>query len=53
MPYMDGGKEREALHPAPGPEIRTAIANTRPLTLLGVGAVGTAVILWLMIFKPF
>lgn len=53
LPYMDGSKEREAQAPAPEGEIRAAIAATKPLVLFAVGAIGTAGILFLMIFKPF
>jgi hypothetical protein len=53
LPYMDGSKEREAEAPAPEEEIRAAVAETRPGALFGVGGLGTALILWLMIFKPF
>lgn len=53
MPYMDGGKERPAEKPAPDLEIQHAVSQTAPGALLATGGLGTAVVLWLMLFKPF
>jgi len=52
LPYYDRGVQ-EPLAPAPDEEILATAQEISPwpTTLLGVG--GTAVILWLMVFKPF
>lgn len=53
MPYFEGSKDQPAIEAAREDEI-LAVRNTlKPLpnAILGLG--GTAVILWLMMFKPF
>jgi len=53
LPYLQGSKEQPALAPLPEEELRTLLRSGKPhlLTLVGIG--GWALILWLMIFKPF
>jgi hypothetical protein len=50
---MEGNKERPAVAPAEAEEVARLLRSGRPhlMTLIGLG--GWAVILWLMIFKPF
>ena len=53
LPYLDGTKEHPPVDPASPEELRQLLQSGRPhlITLIGIG--GWAVILWLMIFKPF
>ena len=53
LPYLKGSKEQPAEAPVSEEEIRTVLRSGQPhlLTLVGIG--GWALILWLMIFKPF
>jgi MFS family permease len=53
LPYMEGNKERPPVEPAAADEVAHLLRSGRPhlMTLIGLG--GWAVILWLMIFKPF
>jgi hypothetical protein len=53
LPYWEGSKEHPAVDPASAEEIATAIAATRPVRLAVIGYGGLALILWLMMFKPF
>ena len=52
LPYSDG-KDHPAEPPAAEPDIAAAIQASNPALLLGLSAVLVAVILWLMMFKPF
>jgi hypothetical protein len=40
-------------NPAADEHLATVLAGTHPLLLTGIGVGGLAVILWLMLFKPF
>jgi len=53
MPWFDGRQAHPAETAAPTTEIEGLLANSPalPLTLIGFG--GIALILWLMMFKPF
>ena len=53
LPYLDGTKEHAPVEPASPEELRQLLQSGSPhlMTLIGIG--GWAVILWLMIFKPF
>jgi hypothetical protein len=53
LPYWEGNKEHPAVDPASGEEIAALIAATRPVRLAVIGYGGLALILWLMMFKPF
>lgn len=53
MEYMEGGKVQPAQPPV-SPEVLDALLSRSPaVLLLSIGFGGLAVILWLMIFKPF
>jgi hypothetical protein len=53
LPYMTGfGKDNPAEPPATEPEINALIAKSNPALLAWVGFIVTAVLLWLMTFKP-
>jgi MFS family permease len=53
LPYLDGYKEHPAVTPASPEELHQLLQSGRPqlITLIGLG--GWAIILGLMIFKPF
>ena len=53
LPYLDGTKEHPPVEPASPDELKALLKAENPnlITLVGIG--GWAVILWLMIFKPF
>jgi hypothetical protein len=53
MPWFDGRREHPAGEPAPLEEIHALLAGSPALALTVIGFGGIAVILWLMIFKPF
>jgi len=53
MPYMDGSKQMPAVAPASEAEITEILDRTNPVLLAGVSYGLTAVIVWLMMFKPF
>ncbi len=53
MPWFDGRKEHPASEPAPIEEIHALLAGSPALALTVIGFGGIAVILWLMMFKPF
>ena len=54
MEYMTGaGKHNPAEAPAGMDEVERLIAKTNPSMLMWIGLVITAVLLWLMRFKPF
>jgi hypothetical protein len=52
LPYFDG-KQRPAQPPAGADEIAARLAAVNPLPLAIIGFGGLAVMLWLMILKPF
>lgn len=53
QPYMEGNKAQPAVEPASEAEIAAVLDQTNPVLLTGVSYGLTAVILWLMMFKPF
>ena len=53
MPWFDGRKEHPAAEPAPIEEIQALLAASPALSLTVIGFGGIAIILWLMMFKPF
>lgn len=53
LPWFDGRKEHPAGEPAPNEEIQALLASSPALALTAIGFGGIAVILWLMMFKPF
>jgi hypothetical protein len=53
MPYFEGRKERPGIEPATPAEIDALLTSRRPVELMAIGGGGLALILWLMIFKPF
>lgn len=53
MPWFDGRKGHPAGEPASIEEIHALLAGSPALALTVIGFGGIAVILWLMMFKPF
>ena len=53
LPYMDKGREQPAVEPASEAEIIALVRGRSPIIAAVLGGVGLAVILWLMMFKPF
>ena len=53
LPYFDGRQEHPAGEPAPAEEIDALLAKAPAVTLAAIGFGGIALILWLMMFKPF
>lgn len=53
QPYMIGGKQFPAEPPASQAEVDAHIAKLRVEELVVVGIVIPAIVLWLMVFKPF
>jgi hypothetical protein len=53
MPYFEGGKPRPAQAIASIAEIEKVLESWSPWLSISIGMGGLAVILWLMIFKPF
>jgi len=53
LPYMVGGKQFPAEPPATQKEVAAFIKKINPIQWVLVGYVIPAVILWLMVFKPF
>lgn len=53
LPYMVGSKPQPAVAPLSEAEIATLLNTGRPFELAAVGGLALAVILWLMLFKPF
>ncbi len=53
LPFRAGNKEHAPVEPAPMAELQSLLGSVRPnrLALIGIG--GWAIILFLMIFKPF
>lgn len=53
LPYREGNKEHPPVEPASPQEIHALLTSVRAhlLTVIGIG--GWALILYLMIFKPF
>ena len=53
MPYMQGSKEYPAEPPASDEEILAHVRKISVHELIAVGYVIPAIVLWLMVFKPF
>ncbi len=53
LPYMEGNKEQPAGEVGSQQEIQAVIELGRPWLMALIGGGGWALILWLMIFKPF
>lgn len=54
LPYQEGMKyDNPPLPPASQEEIAALLSSSRPILLTAVGVGGLAIILWLMMFKPF
>ena len=53
MPYMEGNKPQPAVEAASDEEIAAVIDGTNPMLLTAISFGVTAIILWLMMFKPF
>jgi hypothetical protein len=53
LPYMKGGKELPAEPPSSPEEVATLLKKTGVTGLVVVGYVIPAIVLWLMVFKPF
>ncbi len=53
LPYFENGEQQQPLEPAGAAEIEARLAMGNPLLLTAIGLGGLAVILWLMVFKPF
>lgn len=53
MEWFDGRRGRPAEPPAPDEEILAMLVKSPAITLAAIGFGGIAVILWLMMFKPF
>ena len=53
LPYFIGSKAQLATDPASPEEIARLLSSSRPVLLTVIGIGGIALILWLMLFKPF
>lgn len=53
LPYLERWKPQPAMDPASPEEIEALLASSPAITLALIGFGGIAVILWLMMFKPF
>ncbi len=53
LPYFERGKLNPAQEPASAEVIEARLAQGNPWRLTAIGLGGLAVILWLMVFKPF
>ncbi len=53
LPSFDGRRTQPAGPPASDAVLRTAVAAIRPFEAAAIGIVPIAVILWLMMFRPF
>lgn len=53
LPYMERWKSQPAIDPASQEEIEALLASSPAIILAMIGFGGIAVILWLMMFKPF
>jgi len=52
LAFVDGAWVRDAREPSPD-EVTRALESGRPALVTGLAIGGWAVILWLMLFKPF
>jgi len=53
LPYMKGNKRLPAEPPSSPEEGSALLTKTSPTSLVVVGYVIPAIVLWLMVFKPF
>ncbi len=53
LPFFDGRRSQPAALPASDEVVRAAAAAIRPAEVTAMGVVPIALILWLMMFKPF
>jgi hypothetical protein len=53
LPYMKGSKNLPAEPPSKPEEVAALLKKTNPTSLVVVGYIIPAIVLWLMIFKPF
>jgi hypothetical protein len=53
LPYMKGNKRMPAQPPSSPDEVATLVKKTNATSLVIVGYIIPAVVLWLMVFKPF
>jgi len=53
LPYMDKGKQQPAVAPTSEAEIVALVKDKMPMIATTIGVVGLALMLWLMMFKPF
>jgi hypothetical protein len=53
MPYFDGRRGQPAAPHASDEELHNAAAAVNPMESAGIGLLPIALILWLMMFKPF
>lgn len=53
LPYMKGSKQLPAEPPSSPKEVAALLSKTSPIPLFIVGYGVPAIVLWLMIFKPF
>jgi hypothetical protein len=53
LPWFDGRREHAAEPPAPQEDLLRVQASSRPWLTTALGVLPIALILWLMMFKPF
>lgn len=53
LPYFEGMKSHPALPPSSPEEIAESAASINPIPIAAIGFGGLAIMLWLMMFKPF
>ena len=53
LPYMKGNKQLPAQAPSNSEEVSALLKKTSVASLVVVGYVIPAIVLWLMVFKPF
>jgi uncharacterized membrane protein YbhN (UPF0104 family) len=53
LPYREGNRDLPATSPAPPEELAQLLRSGKPHLMTAVGVGGWAIVLWLMIFKPF
>lgn len=53
LPYFDGRRAQPASAPEGDEAVKAAVASIRPAEVAAMGLLPIALILWLMMFKPF
>jgi len=53
LPFFEGGRPHPPIAPQNDDEVLHLVAATRPVLVTVIGLGGMAVVLWLMLFKPF